>query len=101
MMMRSKFSAKPWAWTLVGLLTLALAACSGENTPPDTGYAEGTDGGEQDCSVICSTDADCCAGLSCLDGVCSAGDACPSGCNYECDKASNQVCMPELLTLET
>jgi hypothetical protein len=91
----------PWrvmcSGSLVALLALGAGACSGDSTP-DGGIGRDGDGGgggdDQECPVICSTDADCCAGQTCNEGICSAGNECPSGCNYECDKAAGEVCNP-------
>ncbi len=74
--------------TLAFLSVLSLAAC-GENIALPDGGGDG-DGGQ--CAVICTTDVDCCQGEECVDGVCVVADACPSGCNFECDKAGGQVC---------
>lgn len=90
---------------LVGFLVLALGvlgtACSSEDQP-DGGFLDGDgSGGDSECAVLCSTDADCCQGQSCRDGVCSAGNECASGCNSECDKAANEVCNAATKKCET
>ncbi len=80
---------------MLGLLGLLAGACSEDPTLPDGNFQDGDDnGGEQDCPVLCSTDADCCQGQTCRDGVCSAGNECPTGCNYQCDKAAGEICDP-------
>ncbi len=65
---------------------LVLAGCGGTDGPPIQ-----PDGGD-DCPMLCVADADCCQGQVCTDGVCAVPALCPSGCNYECDKAAGKVC---------
>ncbi|MBW2700689.1 MAG: hypothetical protein JRF33_07690 [Deltaproteobacteria bacterium] len=79
------------------MMALALfvlpTACSSDENPPDGGTI--VDSGDEDggeCAVVCQKTEDCCDGEECIGGICTAGDTCPSGCNYECDKASNQHC---------
>ncbi len=101
-MSRMKTVAKMTSAVFLALgLGLMGAACSGDNNPPDGGPDDGGDNGDQQCAVLCTTDADCCAGQTCRDGVCSAGSECPSGCNYECDKAANEICNQATKKCET
>ena len=79
-------------WKLLVAVWLAspfLSHCGGGSSPPDGG--NGGDG-DSDCAVVCTTTADCCSGMACVDGICATPTACPSGCNWECDKAAGQVC---------
>ena len=72
-----------------GFFLLAIAACNPASNPPDGG--SDPDGGN-DCPVLCTVSSDCCAEQTCIDGVCASNPGCPSGCNYECDKAVGKVC---------
>ncbi|HOX46418.1 MAG TPA: pre-peptidase C-terminal domain-containing protein [Myxococcota bacterium] len=76
---------------LVGV-TWTLAGCGQEISPPDGGPPDGGgDGGG--CALVCSAPEDCCAGLQCIDGVCTSLETpCPSGCNFECDRLHGYTC---------
>ncbi len=100
--MKSEVISKLFFSVALALVVFALG-CSSGNTKPDSGTldADGNNGGENDCPVLCTSDDDCCDGQSCHDGVCSAGSECPSGCNYECDKTAGEVCNPATKKCET
>ncbi len=100
MRLKTNRSRGAWFWIPAGLLALALAACSGEQLPPDTGI-DGNDGGDIDCPVACSNDEECCGQERCLGGVCTLGGDCPQGCNWECNKAAGEICNQATKKCET
>jgi hypothetical protein len=89
------FSSRPNQFLL---LAAVLSACGPVSQAPDGGT--GTDGNGQ-CPVTCTLDEDCCPGQQCIGGVCTLQTPCPSGCNWECDKNSGQICNPATGLCET
>jgi len=73
---------------LLVLLASCLSACGPASQNPDGGDLDGNG----QCPVMCVTTEDCCPGEECVGGVCRELDACPSGCNWECDREAGQVC---------
>jgi hypothetical protein len=78
---------------LACLLWLA-PGCGQDLGLPDGGAPDGSaDGDGANCPLVCSTAAECCDGLQCVDGVCTSLEtACPTGCNFECDKLHGYTC---------
>ncbi|MBN2498055.1 MAG: hypothetical protein JXR96_25925 [Deltaproteobacteria bacterium] len=87
--MRRRIESFPFV--LVWVL-FAVVACSSDEVVDGGMPGDGDDDGGQECPVVCSSKADCCAGMDCIGGVCVTEAACTSGCNYECDRS--QHCDP-------